>query len=135
MMQCNTEQSFILPWPPSVNSYWRHPTKGPLAGRHLISVEGRAYRVAVKHALDEQRFDAMGADRLAVDIVVEVPDRRRRDLDNITKGLLDALCEAGLYADDSQIDDLHIIRGQVHAPGYIRLTIRSIGNVESKLAA
>ena len=36
-----------LPWPPSVNGYWRHPTTGKLAGRHLISEAGRAYREAV----------------------------------------------------------------------------------------
>jgi len=32
------------------------------------------------------------------------PDRRRRDLDNLLKSVLDALEHAGLYADDSQID-------------------------------
>lgn len=39
---------FNLSWPPSVNKYWRHPTKGKLAGRHLISEEGRRYRSRTK---------------------------------------------------------------------------------------
>ena len=36
--------SFTLPWPPSVNHYWRTPHRGPLAGRTMISAEGRTYR-------------------------------------------------------------------------------------------
>ena len=40
--------NYTLPYPPSVNTYWRHPSRGPLAGRHLISQEGRAYREAIR---------------------------------------------------------------------------------------
>jgi crossover junction endodeoxyribonuclease RusA len=29
-----------LPFPPSVNTYWRAPNKGPLKGRHMISEAG-----------------------------------------------------------------------------------------------
>ncbi len=32
-----------LPFPPSVNSYWRAPNKGALTGKHLISANGRKY--------------------------------------------------------------------------------------------
>ena len=35
-------------------------------------------------------------------------DRRRRDIDNIAKALLDALQHGGVYIDDSQIVDLRI---------------------------
>jgi crossover junction endodeoxyribonuclease RusA len=31
----------VLPFPPSVNTYWRAPNKGPLKGRHLISEKGQ----------------------------------------------------------------------------------------------
>lgn len=101
----------ILPWPPSVNRYWRHPTKGRLAGLHLISEEGRTYREAValqvraQHGTPEQIAHPM-----AVDIEVFMPDRRRRDLDNLLKALLDSLTYAGVWADDSLIHDLRIRR-------------------------
>jgi crossover junction endodeoxyribonuclease RusA len=47
---------------------------------------------------------------LAVTLRVHAPDRRARDLDNLPKALLDALTHAGLWEDDSLIDELHIFR-------------------------
>ena len=109
-----------LPWPPSVNTYWRHISKGPLAGRTLISEKGRDYR---KTVCDLVRSQPGLKCRLAVVIDAFPPDRRRRDLDNITKSLLDALDHAGVYEDDSQIDDLHLRRMAVHKPGKVEVVI------------
>jgi crossover junction endodeoxyribonuclease RusA len=47
---------------------------------------------------------------LAVTLRVHAPDRRARDLDNLPKALLDAITHAGLWEDDSLIDELHIYR-------------------------
>ena len=44
-------------------------------------------------------------------VTLHPPDRRRRDLDNAMKSLLDALEYGGVYADDSQVDHLEIRRG------------------------
>jgi crossover junction endodeoxyribonuclease RusA len=112
-----------LPWPPSVNSYWRHPTRGALAGRHLISEEGRRYRNLVAQTVLVNRTRNKLLGRLAVRIDAYPPDRRRRDLDNILKALLDALTHAGVMEDDSQIDDLHIVRKPLKPNGEIFLTI------------
>ncbi|MEY7806017.1 hypothetical protein AB9D85_23425, partial [Escherichia coli] len=43
-----------LPFPPSVNSYWRAPSKGPLKGRHLVSETGRKFQQAARAAIIEQ---------------------------------------------------------------------------------
>jgi len=47
---------------------------------------------------------------VAVDIEVRMPDKRRRDLDNLPKAVLDGLTHAALWHDDSQIDDLRVWR-------------------------
>lgn len=99
-----------LPWPPSVNGYWRSPNKGPLAGRTLISEKGRAYRVAVHAAIMEQIGLKKAKGRLSVSILAHPPDARRRDLDNLPKGIFDSITHAGTWEDDSNIDEINICR-------------------------
>lgn len=118
----------VLPWPPSVNQYWRHPSKGPLAGRHLISEQGRAYRAKVTAQVWAERQDHKLADRLSVSILCYPPDRRRRDLDNILKAALDALVFAGVMLDDSLVDRLSIERCDVQAPGQLEITIERLSD-------
>lgn len=98
-----------LPWPPSVNSYWRSVVIGKQP-RVLISEDGRKYRKAVEQSFMLQRVASVGTARVAVDIEVRMPDKRRRDLDNLPKAVLDALTHSGLWEDDSQIDDLRVWR-------------------------
>lgn len=109
-----------LPWPPSVNAYYRSPNKGPLAGRTLISEAGRAYRTAVHEIVSEGRMAASYAGPVAVEIEAHMPDKRRRDLDNLLKGLFDALTHAGVWLDDSQVDDFRVRRAR-HPDGSLRI--------------
>ena len=113
-----------LPFPPSLNAYYRHPSKGPLAGRHLISAKGREYRSEVIRRIAPLNYSVRG--RLAVVITCHAPDKRRRDLDNLTTGLLDAMTHAGLWADDEQIDDLRIVRGSRMTGGKVVVLIRQL---------
>lgn len=91
-----------LPFPPSVNHYYRRV--GP---RTLISREGRRFRERVCAQLAEAGIERMNGP-LRVEIEVYPPDQRRRDIDNVQKALLDALQHGGLYEDDSQIVKLDI---------------------------
>lgn len=109
-----------LPWPPSVNHYYRW-----VGSRMLISYEGRCYREAVVRLLRGLSRPPL-LDRLQVDIQAFPPDRRRRDLDNAQKALLDAIQHAGVYADDSQIDRLQICRGDPVVGGRMVVMIDSI---------
>jgi Holliday junction resolvase RusA-like endonuclease len=43
-----------------------------------------------------------------VTIVAYLPDRRRRDIDNISKQFLDGMNKSGVYVDDSQVGELHV---------------------------
>ena len=88
---------FVLPYPPSINHYWRRV--GP---RTLISREGRRFRGRVLAILAAMHVQPI-AGRLAVQVEVFPPDDDRHDIDNIQKALFDAMQHGGAYADDSQI--------------------------------
>lgn len=91
-----------LPWPPSVNHYWRFGN-----GHFHISPGGRAYKLAVAGIIAAARLRPLeGPVKVTIDAFP--PDRRRRDLDNLEKCLLDSCAvrkgfDTGLYTDDSQI--------------------------------
>lgn len=99
-----SEGSITLPWPPSVNHYWRRSKNGMMH----ISAEGLAFREAVGWNALQQNAPKQLTGDLIVDIEAFMPDKRRRDLDNILKALLDALTHADVWFDDSQIVDLRI---------------------------
>jgi len=115
----------ILPFPPSVNTYWRAPNKGPLKGRHLISAKGRAYQSAACAAIIEQlrRLPKPTTAYAAVEIIFYPPDARRRDLDNYNKALFDALTHAGVWEDDSQVKRMLVEWGPVVPKGKVEITI------------
>ena len=106
-----------LPFPPSVNHLWRR-----VGNRTIVSREGRSYRTAVRRALLARGVRPLDG-RLAVAIEVYPPDRRRRDLDNLQKCLLDSLAHGGVYADDAQIDRLVVVRRGVVPGGKVRIRV------------
>ncbi len=116
---------FELPWAPSLNHYYRH-----VGSKVLISAKGRAYREAVAVSIIAQKVKAAPPGRLAVWLDIYPPNRQRRDLDNLPKCLLDALTHAGVYADDSLIDELHITRCEVVKGGKVVVHIKSIADRE-----
>ena len=109
-----------LPYPPSINHYWRKVGPGV-----LVSKEGRLYRERVRNLLADSGAAPMRG-RLRLNVVVYMPDRRRRDLDNILKCLADSLVHAGAMLDDSQIDDWRIVRGPVAPPGEVVVELETI---------
>ncbi|WP_295821722.1 RusA family crossover junction endodeoxyribonuclease [uncultured Deinococcus sp.] len=128
--------TFTLPFPPSLNSIWRatlvpckpkKPGAPPWAARVLLSQEGRQYRRAVRDIIRALHNPSTppGA-RLALHLHVCPPDRRARDLSNLPKALEDALTHAGVWADDSLIDELRVTRGPVTTGGQVHVTIRSL---------
>jgi crossover junction endodeoxyribonuclease RusA len=106
-----------LPWPPSMNRYWRSA-----AGRVLLSRDGRDYRAIVAEIVNRRDLPTLTG-RLTVQIHARMPDHRRRDLDNLLKATLDALQHGGLYEDDAQIDELTIRRGGVFAGGELIVAV------------
>lgn len=114
--------TLTLPWPPSVNSYWRR-----VGNKTILSAAAREYRGAATAACLEQGAPHLGTARVRILISACPPDRRQRDLDNLHKGVLDALAFAGVFDDDSQVDDLRIVRGDLHRPaGSVTVQIEPI---------
>jgi len=123
-----------LPYPPSVNSMWRTPRRGPLAGRTMLSEDGRRYRRAVADAVLLARAGRQISQRLAVSIEARMPDRRKRDLDNLPKAVLDGLTHAGVWLDDGQIDDLRVWRSD-RLDGCVLVTVSVIEPAQQEIAA
>ena len=101
-----------LPFPPSVNTYYRR-------GAHAtyMSKAGREYKQAVAEYIASGDFPKMGDKRLCVSMVIRPRDKRVFDIDNRIKSVLDSLQDAGLFDDDSQVDELSIYRGSQIVPG------------------
>ncbi len=121
-----------LPWPPSVNRYWRHNKRG----HTYVTKEGEAYR----HEAGWLGRQAMTGRRpFACEVSIEFeafpPDHRKRDLDNVLKATLDAMEHAGVYGNDYQVADLRIMRREVRPRGLIRATIRPLNANRSEVAA
>jgi len=111
-----------LPYPPTVNTYWRR-----VGDRTIVSRAGRRYRDRVASILSLYNIPEFGGP-IEVSIEVHPPDRRRRDLDNLLKALLDALERGGAYRDDSQIEQLMVLRGDVE-PGGGGVTVHISGDL------
>ena len=61
-------------------------------------------------------------------IECHMPDRRRRDLDNLQKAAFDALTKAGFWLDDAQVVDYRVVKMPVTKGGRLELTITEMGN-------
>ena len=114
-----------LAFPPSVNHYWLHVPKRGV----VLSREARAYRLSVQNDV----FMQLGFNVQPIVLPVSValllypPDKKRRDIDNYTKGLFDSLTSAGVWLDDSQVKDLRISWKKPEKGGYAFVTIKTIG--------
>jgi len=97
---------FDLPFPPSVNHYWRHIRLGKRLAA-ILSAAGRQYRADAIAALSHV-WNHRLACPLRLSAAFRPPDRRGRDLDNYAKALLDAMQHAGVFTDDAIVWDLHL---------------------------
>lgn len=110
-----------LPWPPSVNHYWA--ARGN--GRYLAPHAQRWHKEAWAILRGTWRGKPMRGE-VAVLVVLHPPDRRRRDLDNILKAVLDALVHAGVLQDDSQVAELHAVRREARRPGGVLVRVEEL---------
>ena len=115
-----TRTTVTLPYPPTVNTYWRYTPVGRSC-RVFLSAKGRDYKKRVAGILYGLK---PSHGRISMEIEVNPPDRRKRDLDNILKALLDSM-QGILYMDDEQVDCLTIRRGEVVREGKITISVET----------
>jgi len=108
--------SYDFPYPPTMNTYWRNWN-----GRTVLAKRGREYKSAVEAVVGPQPPRLSGP--LCVMLSVWKPDRRKRDLDNLLKPILDACTHAGVWGDDSQVKALSIAEVGVQSPGGVTMQI------------
>jgi len=88
--------SIDLPFPPSANRLWRS-TKD---GRHYRSPRYQTWFQAAGIEINRQRPGKIEG-QFSVLLQLGRPDRRRRDLDNLMKPVLDLLQHYGIIENDS----------------------------------
>lgn len=133
-----------VPFPPSANRYWGHAR-----GRTFLNHAAVKYRQDVMDAVVLLRFDQMREKNpsspaqvifshrlddfalcgpLEVTIELNPPTKRKWDLDNRIKQLLDALQNAGVFEDDEQIVRLTAVKAEQVSGGKCSVIIQEVEN-------
>ena len=107
----------ILPFPPSVNHYKK-------IGRTVVTKKGKSYQarinspetklfyyevwLKIRSLSAAKRMEMAPHSTIVLQVCIDLhpPDKRRRDVDNNIKIILDSLVRGGLIEDDSQIHRL-----------------------------
>ena len=118
----------ILPYPPSVNHYWESNIRYVKKKARInvrVSKKGVAYRKEVVYLCKKMKIPKLKG-KVNVRVIVNPPDRRKRDLDNLLKALLDALSAGNVYDDDFQVERLSMVRQEVVKNGRVKVIIKEI---------
>ncbi len=129
-----TELILTLPFPPSVNHYKKvggiiKTKSGKTYQKRVNSKDtvGFYYEVySIYHATTHTEWHKFADDdtiEYEVGVCLHPPDKRRRDIDNSLKVLLDSLVHAKVIKDDSQIIRLTIERDKVVKDGKVIVKI------------
>jgi Holliday junction resolvase RusA-like endonuclease len=96
-----------LPLPPSVNNYW-----GFSGHKRFLTLEAREFKTAVAYKVMQQPI-RFGDAKLEMTVTINFRDKRIADISNRLKALEDALVQAGLMHDDSQLKVIHLYEGPI----------------------
>ena len=115
--------SFSLPYPPSMNTMWRN-----FRGHTVMSKAGREFRENVIQYVIDNNIPKFGDRKLKITLILRPRDKRKIDIDNRIKAVLDALEHAGVFDDDFQVDHIEMIRGEPIKNGLLHVCIEEIKN-------
>lgn len=117
----------FLPFPPSVNGYW-----GFSGSRRFLTSKATTFKAVTKERFKSTGHLGLGKARLSLSMTLHAPDKRVRDIDNVVKSTLDALCQAGVFDDDSQVDVLLVKRAAPMKGGSCVVRIEKIISTPSE---
>lgn len=127
-----------LPYPPTFNTGWRclaARVGARTVARMVLSARQRTFRKTVRDRVlavladRDSPYSKLGLLPFTLEITIYPPNRRRFDLDNLAKPVLDALMAAGVFEDDSQCQTLTMTKSDVDAPtGSCWVTITALGS-------
>ncbi len=100
-------------------------SKALISSKKYREWKDKAY-LEVKSLLRLNTLRFTNGERLALTLKIHFPDKRRRDIDNYVKGAQDVLTQSGVWKDDKQIDDLHVLRCEISKEPYVEAIIESL---------
>lgn len=114
---------FELPWPPTVNSYWKPITRKG-TGALVLTGAATAYREVALSMLQKQKMKGLAIlDPVAITVTYHPPTKRKYDIDNFLKGTFDAITHGYVWKDDEQIVDMRVTKGPVKKFGRVQIQI------------
>lgn len=97
---CEVLHEIHMPFPPTVNNYY-----SVVNGRKILSRRGREYHRICGYWTE---LPKMIKSDVSVEFDILMPDRRKRDIDNLLKPMLDALVRNFYIEDDCLVKRLTI---------------------------
>lgn len=113
--------TFTLPMPPTINTAYGRRRSGAM----FVKQAGVDFRKNVAEIVAAAGHPKLTG-RVSLFVAVHPATRAKQDLDNRSKTLQDALTHAGVWLDDEQIDDLHVVRREVVKGGMVRVVITEL---------
>jgi crossover junction endodeoxyribonuclease RusA len=112
-----------LPIPPTMN----HAFSQNKQGRRFVSPEYRTWRDIAGQCLKHNHPNIRKIEgKIRAVYEYNFGDNRKRDLANFEKGVSDLLVEHGVINDDSDIDELTLIRGTSGAKRFVVVKIEAL---------
>ena len=126
----------ILPWPISINAYWKSRILTRCGAPPIVSTYVTAAGVKFPKQVRAAVIEQLGQHsplrgRLCVVMRFYQPTARKCDISNYVKTTEDALTKAWVWLDDEQIDEEHIYRRPIDRVNpRVEVDIREIGTEE-----
>ena len=114
-----TTAIFEFPLSPTINSYY-----GLHGHRRYMTEKGKQFKKEVAYIVSQQAM-RFGKSLVAIHVVIHFSNRRVQDLSNRLKALEDAMVQAGLMDDDSQIKKIVVEEGEIIKGGKMLVKVEA----------